>query len=74
VGAGRYKSWVDYPYFSDHAPVLLRIDRTSFLKAYPFKFNARWLSESEVSNIVTKVWKDPTFLNERDVQQRFVIR
>jgi hypothetical protein len=71
ASVGRYKSWVDYPFFSDHAPVLLRFDKPSFSTAYPFKFNARWLLESEVSIIVTKVWKDLTFLAERDVQQRF---
>ena len=63
---------MEHPFLSDHAPVLLRIDRNSILKEYPFKFNARWLSEPEVMDIVTKVWKDPTYLIERDSQQRFV--
>jgi hypothetical protein len=27
VGTCSYKSWVDYPYFSDHAPVLLRLEQ-----------------------------------------------
>jgi endonuclease/exonuclease/phosphatase family metal-dependent hydrolase len=27
----RYKSWVDFPYISDHAPVLLRLDRLTLL-------------------------------------------
>ena len=48
VGLGSYKSWVDYPYFLDHALVVLRLDKVTRPKAYPFKFNARWLTELEV--------------------------
>lgn len=61
---------MDYPYFSNHAPILIRLDRPTFLTAYPCKFNVRWLYEKEVLTIVTKVWKDPIYLAERDVQQR----
>jgi hypothetical protein len=72
VGIGSYKSWVDYPNFSDHALVLLRLDRILLPKSYPFKFNARWILELEVTIIATTIWKDLTYLVESDVQQRFI--
>jgi hypothetical protein len=71
-GVSRCKSWVDFPYLSDHAPVFLRLDRYLLPTTYPFKFNASWLSEEEVAALVSEVWKDPAFLVESDVQQRLV--
>jgi len=40
---GRIKTWVDYPYFSDHASILLHLDPLSSPKSHPFKFNSSWL-------------------------------
>jgi endonuclease/exonuclease/phosphatase family metal-dependent hydrolase len=39
----RYTSWVDYPYISDHAPVLLQLGNSILIVAHPFKLNLAWL-------------------------------
>jgi len=35
--------WVELPYLSDHAPILLLLDSSSHKFAYPFKLNSEWL-------------------------------
>jgi endonuclease/exonuclease/phosphatase family metal-dependent hydrolase len=42
-----YKSWVEYPFFSDHAPIFLQLDLPSNYKLYRFKFNAHWLDAKD---------------------------
>jgi hypothetical protein len=37
------RSWVEYPYISDHAPILIQFEDALVYKAFPFKFNALWL-------------------------------
>jgi exonuclease III len=69
---GRYRSWVAYPYISDHAPVILQFDLNCHTKAYPFKLNSLWLREDEFSRIVHEVWKDQLFLQETGIQRRLV--
>jgi hypothetical protein len=70
--SGRYRSWVAYPFLSDHAPVLLQIENTSYPTAYPFKLNPTWLKENDFSQIVHEVWNDQQFLQESGVQRRLV--
>jgi hypothetical protein len=69
---GRYRSWVELPYVSDHAPMIAQFDLLQFLVAYPFKLNPSWMAEEEFSTIVKEVWKDTGFLVESDIQHRFV--
>jgi hypothetical protein len=45
TSVGLYRSWVEYPYVSDHAPVILQLEITPLFKAYPFKLNSQWLLE-----------------------------
>jgi len=35
-----YRSWVEFPFVLDHAPILLQLENTTQPKAYPFKFNS----------------------------------
>jgi hypothetical protein len=69
---GRYRSWVELPFISDHAPVIAQFDFTQVHVAYPFKLNPTWLAEENFSLIVKDVWGDPTFLDELDIQHRIV--
>jgi len=71
---GCYRSWVAYPFISDHALVLLQLENTPFFIAYPFKFNSLWLKEVEFAQIVHDVWLDQNFLQEAGVQRRLVWR
>jgi hypothetical protein len=57
-------SWVEYPYFSNHAPILLKLNRPLQPIAYPFKFNHHWLSSANYSDLVHSIWTDPRFLLE----------
>jgi hypothetical protein len=61
---GLYRSWVEYPFVSDHAPVLLQLEITPLYKAYPFKLNSQWLYEKDFNSIVHKVWNDQKYLSE----------
>jgi exonuclease III len=47
IDVGFYRSWVEFPYISDHAPVLLQLELPPAFKIYPFKFNEQWLNEKE---------------------------
>jgi endonuclease/exonuclease/phosphatase family metal-dependent hydrolase len=68
LGVTRYKSWVEYPFILDHAPVFLKLDCQSLPTTYPFKFNSSWLCEEEVASLVREIWKDRAHLDESDVQ------
>jgi hypothetical protein len=46
---GSYRSWVAYPYLSDHAPVILQLENNLHSTTYPFKLNLMWLREEEFS-------------------------
>ena len=58
-----YRSWVEFPFISDHAPILLQLELPPSYKIYPYKFNAQWIIE-EFVDIVIKAWNDPIFLTE----------
>jgi hypothetical protein len=58
ASVGLYRSWVEYPYVSDHASMLLQLEITPLFKAYPFKFNSQWLCEKDYNNILHEVWND----------------
>jgi hypothetical protein len=69
---GRYRSWVDLPFVFDHAPVAVHFDLHPYPIAFPFKLNPLWLAEVDFATIVSEVWQDPGFLEESDIQIRFV--
>jgi len=66
-----YRSWVEFPYVSDHAPILLQLENTSLQKVHPFRFHSQWLAEKYFNDIVYKLWKDPKYLKEGDSKRRF---
>jgi hypothetical protein len=61
---GLYRSSVEFPFISDHVPVLLQLELPPAYKIYPFKFNAQWLNDKYFVNIFIKVWNDLVFLTE----------
>jgi hypothetical protein len=63
---------VEYPFFSDHAPVLLQLDSSHSPSTHPFKFNSSWLTEASFNNIVLEVWSDPIYNTISDPQHRLV--
>jgi len=36
---GIYRSWVEYPFISDHAPIILQLETSLVYRSFPFKFN-----------------------------------
>jgi len=69
---GLYSSWVEFPYISDHAPVLLQLDLPPSYKIYPFKFNVQWLTDKGFMDIVFKAWNDLIFLTKSGKQRRII--
>jgi hypothetical protein len=70
----RYRTWVEYPYISDHAPVLLQLGSGMLAVAHPFKLNPAWLREDYFSNMVREVWNDLQFQQVEGAQRRLVER
>jgi hypothetical protein len=69
---GLYRAWVEYPFISDHASILLQLDLPPVFKAFPFKFNPMWSQETDFSLLLQKVWRDPKYLTEEGKQNRLV--
>jgi endonuclease/exonuclease/phosphatase family metal-dependent hydrolase len=42
---GRFHSWVELPFISDHSPVVVQLNFTQTRVAFPFKINPSWLGE-----------------------------
>jgi hypothetical protein len=59
-----YRTWVEYPFISDHAPIILQMDISPKYRPYPFKLNHLWLLEEDYKEIFFQVWKDPKFNSE----------
>jgi hypothetical protein len=70
--AGNYRSWVESPFVSDHAPICFQMEQLPFYKSFPFKFNADWLNEKDYVDLIHKTWKDPMFLREENKQLRLL--
>jgi endonuclease/exonuclease/phosphatase family metal-dependent hydrolase len=49
---GRYRAWVELPFVSDHASVVVQFDYQPFPLAFPFKLNPTWLIEDDFESIV----------------------
>jgi len=69
---GLSRSWVEYPFISDHAPILIQLENAPLYKVYPFKFNSIWLQEADFVKLVHLLWKDPHFLKEGNIQLRLI--
>ena len=69
---GLYRSWVEYPFISEHAHVLLQLEIPPLYKAYPFKLNSQWFLKRDYNDLVHKVWKDPKNLFEEGRHHRIV--
>jgi endonuclease/exonuclease/phosphatase family metal-dependent hydrolase len=52
----RYRSWVKYPFISDHAPICLELGQGFPKVYYPFKFNLGWIREDSFATLVKDVW------------------
>jgi hypothetical protein len=63
-------TWVEYPFFSDHAPVLLKLIPPALHRATPYKFNYHWLQRADYTSLVKGVWSDHVFLAESNPQRR----
>jgi hypothetical protein len=63
-------SWVEYPFFSDHAPIFLQLRSPDRHISTSFKFNHNWLTEDDYTELVSSVWRDPIFLSEDNAQHR----
>jgi hypothetical protein len=66
---GLSRSWVEYPYISDHTPFFIQFEDAPVYKTFPFKFNTLWLQEADFKNLVHTIWRDPRFLMEGNSQQ-----
>jgi hypothetical protein len=69
---GLYRTWVEYPFISDHAHIVLQLDISSKYRPYPFKLNPLWLVEEDYKKIVYQVWRDPKFNSEGGCQSRLI--
>jgi hypothetical protein len=70
--SGFPSSWVEFPFVSDHAPVLLQLRFPTLQPSPPFKFNHHWLTSEAYSDLVHLVWRDPCFQSEENPQRRLV--
>jgi hypothetical protein len=70
--SGLYRSWVEYPFIYDHAPIILQLEISPKYRAYPFKLNPLWLLDEDYKELVFQVWKDPKFNTELGFQRRLV--
>jgi hypothetical protein len=68
----RYRTWVEFPFLSDHAPVFLEFGVGILAVAYPFKLNPDWMSDDSFAGMVRDVWNDPCLLLIIGAQRRLV--
>jgi hypothetical protein len=69
-----YQSWVEYPYISDNAPILLQLDLPTTHLFYPFKMNPFWTHDLSFENLVKQIWNDPKYLGESGKQNRLILK
>jgi hypothetical protein len=62
----------EYPFVSDHAPILLQLENITPPIAYPYKFNPHCLSEKDYNSSVKILWNNQLYLQEVDIQRRFI--
>jgi hypothetical protein len=72
VSSQKYRSWVQLPFISDHAPICLELGQ-GFQKVYfPYKFNPGWIAEEGFTNVVENIWQDSELSSIQDAQLRLV--
>jgi hypothetical protein len=69
---GFYRTWVEYPYISDHVPICIQLDFPKKFKAYPFKFNGNWVEDKDFVELVKNLWNDPRFFLESSPQKKII--
>jgi hypothetical protein len=67
-----HRTLVEYPFFSDHAPILLQMEDSITHRNYPFKVHDKWLLEKDFNDLVRNLWTDQKFLQENNSQKRFL--
>jgi hypothetical protein len=72
LNSGRFQAWVEYPYISNHAPIILQLGEDRSKATYPFKLNLAWLREETFDALVNEVWKDTTLHQHEGAQSRLV--
>jgi hypothetical protein len=50
-----YRSWVEFLFISDHAPIVFQMDNVPTIKIYSFKFNPTWAMDDEFKCLVFSV-------------------
>jgi hypothetical protein len=68
----RYRTWVEFPFLSDHAPIFLEFGAGILAVAYPFKLNLDWMSDDSFVGMVRDVWSDLCLLLIIGAQRRLV--
>jgi len=68
----RFRTWVDFPFLSDHALIFLHLESSPHKITYPFKLNLGWLLEFDFNSIIVEVWKDPLYLSEHCIQHHLI--
>ena len=63
---------MEYPYISDHAPILLQLDLPSTFISYPFKMNPFWIKELIFETLVKQLWTGLKYLGESGKQNRII--
>jgi len=64
LSTGIFRSWVEFPFISDHVSILLQLDLLPVYKAIPFKFNSVSRTDKEFYKLVHNLWIDPLYLRE----------
>jgi hypothetical protein len=72
LSSARYRTWVEYPFISDHAPVMLQLGSGISSVAHPFKFNLDWLHDDRFVSMVKEVWDSQQAQREEGAQRRLV--
>jgi hypothetical protein len=72
AGIGLYRTWVEYPYISDHALIVLQLELPPLYKSFPFKLNPYWLQFQDFDLLVQDMWTKPQYYDELDCQKRLL--
>jgi hypothetical protein len=72
ASTGPISSWVESPFFSDHAPVILQLRLTEPPNPAPFKFNHSCLAMADYIELVKATWTDQLFNTDHNPQTRLV--
>ena len=67
-----FRYWVEYPYISYHAPILLQLDILTTHLSFHFKMNPFWIQDLSFEILVKQVWNDPKYLGETGKQHRLI--